>query len=195
MAARFQISRSSAASRRLLQQFHPRTVSSTSLYSLTPRQRLASSNREVTAFVLAVPKRYYATETSSQTTGADGPPPGFNLDQAKKPLPKDSTKQEASGTSPSPTIEELKKEENLTAPGAGKPSGVPPTAAVNASTLTELATQKAKDEDKENKLAKAGESKKTLWQKVRYLSSPPGNRSNWRPAILASCPPAKSVQP
>lgn len=169
MAARIQISRSGAASRRILQQFHPRTATSTSLYSLTPRQRLSASNREVTAFALAIPRRSYATETSSQTSGGNGPPPGFNLDEARKPLPKEeASKQEASGPSPTPTIEELEKSEILTAPGASKPSDVPPTAAVKASTLTELAAQKAKEEEKENQIAKAGGPKKTLWQKIKH---------------------------
>ena len=87
------------------------------------------------------------------------------MDEAKKPLPQEANKQEAA--SPNPTIEELKKSgEVLTATVAGKPSDVPPTAAVNASTLTELATQKAKEEEKQNQLEKAGGPKKTLWQKV-----------------------------
>jgi LETM1 and EF-hand domain-containing protein 1, mitochondrial len=170
MAARVQITRSSAASRRILQQFSSRSVGSSTLYSLTPRQRLSGLNREVTAFAIAIPRRHYATETSSsQTSGGSGPPPGFNLDEAKKPLPKESSKQEASEVSATPTIEELKKsKEVLTAPGAAKPSDVPPTAAVEASTLTELAAKKAKEEEKENALAKAGGPKKTLWQKIKH---------------------------
>lgn len=172
MAARIQISRSGAASRRILQQFHPRTATSSSLYALTPRQRLRATSREVTAFAIILPQRYYATEssTSQGSAGSDGPPPGFNLDEAKKPLPKDEKKAESSGgPSPTPTIEELKNSnETLTAPGAGKPSEVPPTAAVNASTLSELAAQKAKEDEKQQKLEKAGAPKKTLWQKIAH---------------------------
>ncbi|KAL4782055.1 LETM1-like protein-domain-containing protein [Aspergillus varians] len=44
----------------------------------------------VSALAILVPKRGYATEQSTSTSGSsDLPPPGFNAEQAKKPLPVD----------------------------------------------------------------------------------------------------------
>lgn len=44
----------------------------------------------VSALAILVPKRGYATEQSQNTSGSSGvPPPGFNAEQAKKPLPAD----------------------------------------------------------------------------------------------------------
>ncbi|KAL6232544.1 hypothetical protein BDW75DRAFT_19154 [Aspergillus navahoensis] len=54
--------------------------------------RLNSRNfpSQVTALAILVPKRGYATEQSTSTSGPSNlPPPGFNAEQAKKPLPVD----------------------------------------------------------------------------------------------------------
>ncbi|KAL4737817.1 LETM1-like protein-domain-containing protein [Aspergillus similis] len=54
--------------------------------------RLNSRNfpSQVTALAILVPKRGYATEQSTNTTGPSNlPPPGFNAEQAKEPIPVD----------------------------------------------------------------------------------------------------------
>ncbi|KAL5001202.1 LETM1-like protein-domain-containing protein [Aspergillus recurvatus] len=54
--------------------------------------RLNSRNfpSQVTALAVLVPKRGYATEQSTSTSGPSNlPPPGFNAEQAKKPIPID----------------------------------------------------------------------------------------------------------
>ncbi|KAL4923816.1 MRS7 family protein [Aspergillus undulatus] len=47
---------------------------------------------QVSALAILIPKRGYATEQSTNTSGSsDLPPPGFNAEQAKKPIPADQT--------------------------------------------------------------------------------------------------------
>lgn len=48
---------------------------------------------QVSALAILVPKRGYATEQSTSTSSSsDLPPPGFNAEQAKKPIPADQAK-------------------------------------------------------------------------------------------------------
>ena len=168
MAARFQVARSSAASRRILQQFHPRLGTSSAFQTLGPRRRINVADFEVSALAIAIPKRAYATETSSSRgSGGEGPPPGFNIDQAKKPLTRDENQSAQKETSPTPTVEELKNSEALSPPTASHPSVVAPTSAATNASLSELAAQKEKAEGKDSKVAKAEENKKlTLGQRV-----------------------------
>jgi LETM1 and EF-hand domain-containing protein 1, mitochondrial len=136
--------------------------------TLGPRRRIQRSDLEVSALAIALPRRNYATETStSQGSGGDGPPPGFNINEAKRPLAREENKDAKKETSPSPSIEELKNDASLATPSAKSPSEIAPTSsAINAS-LSELATQKQKAEEKEGKIAKAEENKKlTLGQRI-----------------------------
>lgn len=50
---------------------------------------------QVTALAILIPQRGYATEQSTSSSSQSYPPPGFNADQAKKPLPQDQTTQGA----------------------------------------------------------------------------------------------------
>ena len=169
MAARIQATRSSAASKRILQQFHPRLSTNPAFHTLSPRRRLNRSDFEVSALAIALPRRNYATETStSQGSGASGPPPGFNINEAKKPLARDEDKEAKTGASSNGSVDELKAGDgSVNAPSATLPSEVAPTSsAVNAS-LSDLATQKKKTEEKSGKVAKAEENKKlTLGQRI-----------------------------
>jgi len=162
------VARSSAASRRILQQFHPRLGTSSAFQTLGPRRRINVADFEVSALAIAIPKRAYATETSSSRgSGGEGPPPGFNIDQAKKPLTRDENQSAQKETSPTPTVEELKNSEALSPPTASHPSVVAPTSAATNASLSELAAQKEKAEGKDSKVAKAEENKKlTLGQRV-----------------------------
>lgn len=169
MAARIQAARSSAASKRILQQFHPRLTTNPAFHTLSPRRRLTRSDYEVSALAIALPRRHYATETStSQGSGANGPPPGFNINEAKKPLAREENKEAKSEPSPTPTVEELKAADgSVKTPSATLPSEVAPTSsAVNAS-LSDLAAEKQKKEEKSGKVAKAEDNKKlTLGQRI-----------------------------
>ncbi|KAL4918834.1 LETM1-like protein-domain-containing protein [Aspergillus aurantiobrunneus] len=51
---------------------------------------------QVSALAILLPKRGYATEQSTSTSGSsDLPPPGFNAEQAKKPIPADQAQSQA----------------------------------------------------------------------------------------------------
>lgn len=119
------------------------------------------------ALAILLTRRGYATETSTQGAGSGGPPPGFNIEEAKKPLPKEKPEKAANSTSPAvlkTSDEELKISQTApTAVGKGE--------ALENATLTELAASKAQADrkDAENALAtKKEEPKKlTIGQRIK----------------------------
>ncbi|KAK3074123.1 LETM1 domain-containing protein ylh47 [Teratosphaeriaceae sp. CCFEE 6253] len=118
-------------------------------------QRTTRLPRHLAVFV---PRQALSTDTSTGH-GGDGssPPPGFNLEQARKPLPKEQADKKAS--SPSVKIP------------AGKASTHAPTKAAETRSLSELAGQKttAEKKDEEKQAAKKEEKKKlSLWGKVKH---------------------------
>jgi LETM1 and EF-hand domain-containing protein 1, mitochondrial len=121
----------------------------------------------VQALAILLPRRGYATETS--TLGGDsGPPPGFNLNEAKKPLPKDVSKK----ASKSPSLAELQKsDEKLHTPQTSATAVDKSIARDNAS-LTDLAAEKAaataKGDEKQLVAGQKEEKKKlTIGQKIK----------------------------
>jgi LETM1 and EF-hand domain-containing protein 1 len=85
-----------------------------------------------------LPQRNYATETN--THGSDsGPPPGFNIDEAKKPLPKGADKE----ASPTPTVAELKASDEQLKTPKGEATMIDKTKALEKASLSELAAKKA----------------------------------------------------
>ena len=122
---------------------------------------------KLSALAIILPQRGYATETTSQGSEG-GPPPGFNLDEAKKPLSKDS--QKASST---PSVADLKKsDEQLHVPKSGATATAKTSAIENAS-LGELAAEKVASAQKSKQpstdvAAKKDDPKKlTLGQKIK----------------------------
>ncbi|KAK7962316.1 MRS7 family protein [Apiospora aurea] len=103
------------------------------------------------ALALLIPARHVSTDR--HTAGPPGaPPPGFNVEEAKKPLPKDGSR------SATTSAAEAKKDGSVTAPVHDEPSA-------EAKTLTELATKKEVEaKEKEEKQGK----KLTLGQKIRH---------------------------
>lgn len=102
----------------------------------------------------------YATETSTHGSGSGGPPPGFNMKEAQKPLSMEQKKAKD-------TAAELVKQAIIPREG---PTSHPKTKAEEEHSLTELAPEKAAaDKTNETKLATKEEEKKklTLWQKVK----------------------------
>lgn len=101
----------------------------------------------VSALAILIPQRGYATEqsTSNSSSSQSYPPPGFNAEQAKKPLPQDQAQSSQSDTTPA------------------KKSDVAPISKVPAQTP---ATKGAVTEDQKN-AAKKDAKKLTLGQKVK----------------------------
>ncbi|OQN99327.1 hypothetical protein B0A48_14304 [Cryoendolithus antarcticus] len=112
--------------------------------------------RQLPAIAILVPRRAYATETSTHSGDGNFPPPGFNADQAKKPLPKDQQ-----------TRQPAKKADSSKAPDIHIPAAQPtehaPTSAAESHATTQMAADKsATDKQDEKKLARKEEEKKTL---------------------------------
>lgn len=122
-------------------------------------RRTLQSQRQIPAVAILVPHRYLNTETSSSNDSGNFPPPGFNAEQAKKPLPK-----EAQNKSSNPKIDN----EKINIP-KNAPSEHPPTKAHEDMSLTEMAARKAASEgnNQEKAVEKKKEDKKlTLGQKI-----------------------------
>ncbi|KIX10320.1 uncharacterized protein Z518_01402 [Rhinocladiella mackenziei CBS 650.93] len=154
---------SNAAARRLLLQSHSRLPHSSLLVAYSRSKFARDLPPKLQALAILLPQRNYATETTSH--GPDGgPPPGFNLDEAKKPLPKDESQKKTF----SPTASELKRSnEQLDTPKAGA-TKVDKTKALENATLSELATDKAAQTSSTTLAIKKEESKKlTIGQKIK----------------------------
>ncbi|KJX95859.1 mrs7 family protein [Zymoseptoria brevis] len=126
--------------------------------------RAARFPNRIPAIAILVPHKAISTGSSTtRNSDGNGPPPGFNIDQAKKPLPKDSEK--AASKSSSSTSAGT----NVTMP-SNQPSEMAPTAASEQFALKELAEQTAAEQKTEKKevAKKKDEKKKTLWQKVKH---------------------------
>ena len=122
---------------------------------------------QVSAIAILLPRRTLATETSTPSTGGGAPPPGFNLDQAKKPLPQEHKQAAPKQEESKATTTDLKEKVSIP---THEPSTHPPTQASEDRSLSELAAEKAAAEKAdEKKLAKKKEEEKklTLWQKVK----------------------------
>jgi len=119
---------------------------------------------KIPALAILVPRQGYATETSTHLgSSSNGPPPGFNIKEAQKPLSKDQQKTGAN----QPSKEELAEQVKIPRDG---PSVHAPTTANETQSLMELAAEKANaDKAEEKKIAKKEEERKklTLWQKVK----------------------------
>ncbi|KHN94700.1 LETM1-like protein [Metarhizium album ARSEF 1941] len=107
---------------------------------------------QVSALALLIPMRQVSTEHHRPDSQHTGPPPGFNVDKAKKPLPKENSAAEAKGA-------DAKSSTAL----AGQSDKTPAEAA-----MTDLAA--GRDESTHQKeviKAEKEEKKLTLWQKVK----------------------------
>ncbi|GAB7363542.1 hypothetical protein MBLNU230_g3809t1 [Neophaeotheca triangularis] len=128
-------------------------------------QRASRLPRHVPALAILVPQRGIETGTSTNQSGnGNYPPPGFNAEEAKKPISQGSQKD------PSSTgAQKSSKPSDINIP-ASKPSAQAPTSAEEQRTLDELAAEKAAaDKAEEKKVAKKEEEKKklTLGQRIK----------------------------
>jgi LETM1 and EF-hand domain-containing protein 1, mitochondrial len=127
--------------------------------------RAAHLPRQIPAIALLVPQRVLSTETSTGHSGeGNQPPPGFNINEARKPSPKEQ-EQKASAKAA-----EKNAQPNISIP-AHQPSTHAPTSAEEQRSLNELAAEKAAADRAEEKkeVAKKEEKKKmTIWQRVKH---------------------------
>ncbi|KAI9758679.1 MAG: Glycoside hydrolase, 38 vacuolar alpha mannosidase [Chaenotheca gracillima] len=120
----------------------------------------------VPALAILVPRRDVSTETTPNSGGAPaGPPPGFNAQEAKKPLNQDKeAKNDASSMSKAaPGLEE-------TTATSTSATGVDKTRATQNQSLAEMAAEKAtatKKEEQKLEAKKPDAKKLTLMQKVK----------------------------
>ena len=123
---------------------------------------------QLQALTILLPNRNYSTETHTSGGGPPSyPPPGFNVEQAKKPLPREEPKKS------SLTDEQPRNTADLSSIEQTKPhnaSTIEKTVTLAKRSLSELATDKvAATQAEEKKLAekKKEAQKLSLWQKVK----------------------------
>ncbi|KAL8694062.1 MAG: hypothetical protein Q9218_001240 [Villophora microphyllina] len=122
--------------------------------------------------ILAVFNRHqlYSTETSTHGSGGDFPPPGFNAEEAKKPLPRDEPKKGPS-TKPSSEVAASVTAQTTKAAVQEDVTGVPKTKATEDKSLAELTADKAAHakaaEEKNSVEAKKEQKKLTIGQKIK----------------------------
>ena len=94
------------------------------------------------AITILLPRRNYATETStSNIEGAGYPPPGFNADEAKKRLPSDEPEQPATSKGASDAAASI-AEDTTGGISKAQATGAPKTKATEDRSLSELAADK-----------------------------------------------------
>lgn len=135
-------------------------------------RRQAAFPKNVPAVAVAIPRRWLSTETSTGQGGnGNYPPPGFNAEQAKKPLPQEPKKEASKAKSPeTPKDLHAKKAAPSISIPVEKPSTHAPTKAEESRSVSELAAEKQATHKKEEKaVAKKEEEKKklTLVQKIK----------------------------
>ena len=124
----------------------------------------------VQALAILLPHRNYATETSTSNGGGPGfPPPGFNADEAKKPLPREEPKKSQTAQAASDAAASIT---DATVGGALKAqaTGVAKTKSMEDRSLAELAADKAAATQAEENMpaeAKKDQKKLTLSQKIK----------------------------
>ena len=126
-------------------------------------QHLPSGLRALAA---STPLRSYSTEISTSGSGrADFPPPGFDAEQAKKPLPSNPSNSAQAPRVSSDTQSSI-QEQTSAAKQSGGVTGVPKTAATEDQSLAELAADKTKHQKDAAEISKE-KVKLTLWQKAK----------------------------
>lgn len=120
--------------------------------------------------ILAVLHRRHPYSTDTSTHGGPGgefPPPGFNAEEAKKPLPPDESKK---ATKPTSEAAASVTAQTTKGPSNEHATGVPKTKAMEDKSLAELVADKAtatKAEEKTLAEAKKEQKKLTITQKIK----------------------------
>jgi LETM1 and EF-hand domain-containing protein 1, mitochondrial len=114
----------------------------------------------IPAIAILVPRHSLSTETTTSGGSGSGPPPGFNLDKAKRPLPKDGADKGASKTDDKSASDEV----SVARTGA---TAHPKTDALESQSLSELAAKKGTSKGELAAKKKEDDKKLTVWQKVK----------------------------
>ena len=131
---------------------HPRTALRASGNSLGARPRNGNFPNHVPAIAILVPSRHLGTE-NHRGNPPSGPPPGFNSEEAKKPLSKEG---QAAPKKDGVEAKDAKDGKSATeAKESGKDEG----------SLTEMASAKEKSMEKSED--KKDDKKLTIWEKVK----------------------------
>jgi len=125
---------------------------------------------QLRAVAILLPRRGYATDTSTSGGGPSGfPPPGFNAEEAKKPLHPDESKK-APDSKAALEVASSINNQTTAAKLEGGVAGVPKTEAMENRSLNELVADKsaqAKAEEKKLGEVKKEQAKLSLWGKVK----------------------------
>lgn len=127
------------------------TARNSLLRARNSRERLPNS------FGILLAHRPLTTETSTAGPAGQGIPPGFKLEEAKKPLPVDKSLTKPKATPPTKTTESTEVGENL-----GTDLAKSTAQAVDEKSLVKTTTN-----DNQAVGGKKPEVKLTLWQKVK----------------------------
>ena len=129
---------------------------------------------QIQALAILLPRHGYATDTSTSGGAPVGfPPPGFNAEEAKRPLPPDESKKASESTAASEAVSETASSvtgQTTAGKVEGGVTGVPKTKAMEDRSLNELVAQKAaaaKAEEKKLGETKKEEVKLSIWGKVK----------------------------
>ncbi|KAI4146935.1 MAG: hypothetical protein LQ340_005753 [Diploschistes diacapsis] len=160
-----------SAARDSLSLYGPAFISRTTASAYIRRSTL-NPLLTLTPIAILLHRHAYSTETSTSPSGGSSyPPPGFNAEQAKKPLPQETGKEpahlEKESEAISNAINQIQDEIGTT-----QPTGEAKTTATADMSVAELAANKAAaatNKLDEAKVAKAEKEQKklTLWQKVK----------------------------
>ncbi|KUJ24612.1 LETM1-domain-containing protein [Mollisia scopiformis] len=138
---------------------YPRSGPS-SAYTAYLRRNARQLPSHIPALAILIPRRGVSTDTHTSGGPPGGPPPGFNAEEAKKPL-KDV---KISSNAPSKAAATQAEKHEIEPVPSDIATAVPKTDATEALTLSELAGAKTAAEKKE---AKKEEKKLTLMQKIK----------------------------
>lgn len=146
----------------------PLTPSAT--HSACLRRNIRDLPPHLQALAILLPRRNYATGTSTTNGGASGfPPPGFNADEAKKPLPRDEPKKSQTAQAASDAATPI-TEDTIGGASKAQATGAAKTKSMEDRSLAELAADKAAATLAEENLpaeAKKDQKKLTLSQKIK----------------------------
>ncbi|CAI6090438.1 unnamed protein product [Clonostachys chloroleuca] len=120
--------------------------------------RHVSRHAQIPALALLVPARYMGTEHHRPDGHSAGPPPGFNAEQAKRPLPKDGSA--TTSAVKSDKSSQIKKQDDAVSTAAQTPEEA------------KMAQSEAKKVDVLEKVEivkqEREEKKLTMWEKVKH---------------------------
>ena len=146
-------------------------ICSSSAHSAFLRRNANGLPPQLRALAILLPRRPYSTDTTAGGSGPPNfPPPGFNAEEAKKPLPPDETQKSSTSKATSDAASSVTSQ-TTAGKVEGDVTGVPKTKAMEDRSLNELVADKAakaKTEDKKLSETKKEPKKLALWEKVKH---------------------------